>query len=1125
MSSLTNEIVERQKSSGNWEVFPCEGNLQDSYIGQKKDVQGSSDEDNVESGTDADDESGNRDGEIGSDGDDVGDCSDIEGSTDENNEAADEAGISGLAEMDVLLGGDEETMDDKNGDGTRHIRQVVTKRALSKRVESWVEWGQRDMESLYDPAFYYSSAEMKARGYDDMDVPALVEKPHLYILGRCSAKEVEQLGYVDSRRECLDQLTNNLQTNRCRIVWAGPAGRRKRNGIKPFKDMTVSELKIECAARGLDVDERLKKELQQNLKDHLKGVQRVPALLINEQDKSMKDINLDAGVSDSDYREMAMVLAKQLRSCCGKAFNGQQYLDSHMKFKHPSSTAENSHEGQQHRDISPNQKEADVPCSVLDDSPPEAPNDPIIVNEESLGKKRRGNEGQRNDKGPPLHHFGSRTLQSEEQYLRDCWNECLAEQVTIPHHVLKIYDEDGNLQSVQHTGFLEDDDDNSDSIAGAECDPLVNRTLDNSTNDNDQEDEEEEKVVDLQQVGEDLMETFEEDNVEIPGHDRVLLYVSQDTMLKTTLAENVSKVLGDTCEVRTLDKMRMVSKNNLKGKEGQENYETALAVVQLKVLAKHSTLKRQFQEWEQGFFAEHDCNEPTEDDIRADIRAHELYKTLRLCKQLLQHWNITVHLYTDMVPRFGRNPTELCLIFNTMINFIYDNHKYRLRSWDLFFLQPDQLHSYAEAVHRLGAPLRNCFGFIDGTVHGIARPHENQRVMYNGHKRIHSIKFQSVVIPNGLIANLHGPFEGNRHDSTILQQSGILNELRRVAFYNGDPLCLYGDPAYPLGLHLQAPFKNIQLTPQMLLYNTAMSEVRVAVEWLFGLWKSCTLYQQSVRYHDRKTWISRPPKHRSRPSRTLAFKTTFNCSHARIKKVISNILPDLDCTVCYKKTVTIANLCKFSLDEWSNVECKRELRFAKKDLLELSECLGIPEKITCNQRTVCGVGDCSDVQGSRDEDNVAIGTDADDESGDRDGEIGSDGDDVGDCSDVEGSTDENNEAADGAGISGLAEMDVSLGDDKNGDGTRHIRQVVTKRALSKRVESWVESRVESRVEWGQRDMEVIEEALEDFRKVPQNQEIRNLFLFSSELRDILKRNDFQRIRNKVKNTFKKMKRY
>ena len=67
----------------------------------------------------------------------------------------------------------------------------------------------------------------------------------------------------------------------------------------------------------------------------------------------------------------------------------------------------------------------------------------------------------------------------------------------------------------------------------------------------------------------------------------------------------------------------------------------------------------------------------------------------------------------------------------------------------------------------------------------VARPQENQRVMYNGHKRIHSIKFQSVVLDNRLTANLHGPFGGKRHDSTILQQSGILNELQRLAFHKG----------------------------------------------------------------------------------------------------------------------------------------------------------------------------------------------------------------------------------------------------------------------------------------------------------------------------------------------------
>ena len=30
-------------------------------------------------------------------------------------------------------------------------------------------------------------------------------------------------------------------------------------------------------------------------------------------------------------------------------------------------------------------------------------------------------------------------------------------------------------------------------------------------------------------------------------------------------------------------------------------------------------------------------------------------------------------------------------------------------------------------------------------------------MMYNGHKRVHAIKFQSVALPNGLIANLYGP--------------------------------------------------------------------------------------------------------------------------------------------------------------------------------------------------------------------------------------------------------------------------------------------------------------------------------------------------------------------------------
>lgn len=51
---------------------------------------------------------------------------------------------------------------------------------------------------------------------------------------------------------------------------------------------------------------------------------------------------------------------------------------------------------------------------------------------------------------------------------------------------------------------------------------------------------------------------------------------------------------------------------------------------------------------------------------------------------------------------------------------------------------------------------------------------------------------------------------------------------------NGEPYCVYGDPAYPLNPHLQTPFRGANITPNMVQYNKAMSQVRVSVEWLFG---------------------------------------------------------------------------------------------------------------------------------------------------------------------------------------------------------------------------------------------------------------------------------------------------
>lgn len=71
----------------------------------------------------------------------------------------------------------------------------------------------------------------------------------------------------------------------------------------------------------------------------------------------------------------------------------------------------------------------------------------------------------------------------------------------------------------------------------------------------------------------------------------------------------------------------------------------------------------------------------------------------------------------------------------------------------------------------------------------------------------------------------------------MLHDSHLLDDLQQFALTPGPvmhPLCLYGDPAYPLRLHLQAPFRNRHLTPQMELFNKSMSPLRASVEWLFN---------------------------------------------------------------------------------------------------------------------------------------------------------------------------------------------------------------------------------------------------------------------------------------------------
>ena len=49
-------------------------------------------------------------------------------------------------------------------------------------------------------------------------------------------------------------------------------------------------------------------------------------------------------------------------------------------------------------------------------------------------------------------------------------------------------------------------------------------------------------------------------------------------------------------------------------------------------------------------------------------------------------------------------------------NPVYANYSNPLHDFNQPWLSPAALQEYGTSVHEKGAPLQNCFGFIDGTV-------------------------------------------------------------------------------------------------------------------------------------------------------------------------------------------------------------------------------------------------------------------------------------------------------------------------------------------------------------------------------------------------------------------------
>jgi hypothetical protein len=103
---------------------------------------------------------------------------------------------------------------------------------------------------------------------------------------------------------------------------------------------------------------------------------------------------------------------------------------------------------------------------------------------------------------------------------------------------------------------------------------------------------------------------------------------------------------------------------------------------------------------------------------------------------------------------------------------------------------------------------------------------------YNGHHRVHALKYQGVAMADGMIVSLAGPFVGRNHDMHMFHESKIVEHLNNLN-YDGhaEALYIFGDMGYVSSNRVITPFEGLNLTRAQKKFNLEMSRCREVIEW------------------------------------------------------------------------------------------------------------------------------------------------------------------------------------------------------------------------------------------------------------------------------------------------------
>ena len=181
------------------------------------------------------------------------------------------------------------------------------------------------------------------------------------------------------------------------------------------------------------------------------------------------------------------------------------------------------------------------------------------------------------------------------------------------------------------------------------------------------------------------------------------------------------------------------------------------------------------------------------------------------------------------------NPKRVSEICTTMVAWTF--HNWGHKPTQLYQLK-DRMPRYAAAIRgTTGIQGLEVMGFIDCTVRGVRRPLYGQEAIYSGHKKTHGMKYQALGLPDGLLAAVTGPRSARRHDSRVLVESTLEDEIRRLQRNTGVDYIAYADAAYSNTDVIMAGFDRVQRAADedKEWLTKTMNADRTSVEWLFGI--------------------------------------------------------------------------------------------------------------------------------------------------------------------------------------------------------------------------------------------------------------------------------------------------